>query len=437
MIQLILYAMFVDEAVIDVTGGKGGDGCVAWRREKYIPYGGPAGGDGGDGGDVAIQADENADTLSDFAARKRFAAKAGEKGHGKGMNGHRGEDLLLHVPPGTMVMDAESQNMLADLVHHGDRAVVARGGRGGFGNAHFTSSTRQAPDFAELGEPGENRKVKLELKLVADVGIIGFPSVGKSSFIAAVSAARPKIAAYPFTTLVPHLGVVRVSHREFILCDIPGLIEGASEGRGLGDKFLRHVERCGILVHLLDVGRKDLSKDYKIIRSELKKYSPTLAKKKEIVVLNKIDVLGNDAKEVIASLKKKKIRAEAAISAATTQGTAGLLKKLLPLVLKARKKRVSDRVKEDKTGALPILRPHLASAHMGSFRMSAAKDGTILVVGKRLEQFVQMTNFANAGSRQRFQDVIERIGLLRRIKAARTSDEMGVYVGKVRIDQYL
>ncbi len=431
--------MFLDEATIDVSGGKGGNGCVAWRREKYVPNGGPDGGDGGDGGDVVVIADPNTDTLSDYASRKRFAATAGEPGTGKNCAGHMGKDLILHVPPGTMVYESgegQKPRLLADLQHSGDRIIAAHGGRGGYGNTHFKTSTRQAPDFAELGGPGQKKSVKFELKLVADAGIIGYPSTGKSSLIAAVSRARPKIADYPFTTLVPNLGVVRAFDREFVLCDVPGLIEGASEGKGLGDKFLRHIERCGILLHLLDVSRDDIVADYKAIRKELKAYSPALAKKKELVVLNKIDLVGDDPEIWVSALKKAKITVFASISAATHKGTEDLMKKLLPLILKEREQRLSDSIDDkDLAKELPVLKPHLLSGKMGAYRIER-DDEEIRISGTRLEQFTQMTNFKNAGSRQRFRDVVTRIGLLKAIERI-VKPEDKIWIGQTRVDEHL
>lgn len=416
---------------------------MAWRREKFVPEGGPDGGDGGRGGDVVFLADSNTDTLSDYASAKRFKAPNGEHGTGKSCNGHGGEEFILRVPPGTVVMQIDKLNpskpgvLVADLKNVGDRAVIAKGGKGGFGNAHFKSSTRQAPDFAEVGEPGRVVTVRLELKLVADVGIIGFPSVGKSSLIAAVSSAKPKIAAYEFTTLVPNLGVVKVFDREFVLCDIPGLIEGASEGKGLGDKFLRHVERCGILVHMLDINRADLVEDYKVIRNELKAYSPTLAKKKEVVVLNKIDLVGGDAKPFVEELKKAKIKVFATISSVTTQGTADLMKKLLPLVLKEKEKRATAVVEEQEQTAaqLPVLRPHLRRELMGMYDIEERAD-RIVITGKRIEQFTAMTNFSNPGARQRFVDVMERTGVVKALKKL-NAGETPVYIGSMRIDEYV
>ena len=276
--------MFLDEAEITVHGGNGGNGLVSWRKEKFISRGGPWGGDGGDGGNVIFRADSNTDTLSTFAQVKVFRAKNGGIGGKCDKHGKNGEDLVLKVPPGTVIYHDGSA--VADLTNHGDEEIIAKGGRGGYGNAHFTSSVRQAPDFAERGEAGEEKSLNLELKLVADVGIIGYPSVGKSTLISVISASRPKIGDYPFTTITPNLGVVQVHDRRFVACDVPGLIDGASEGKGLGDTFLRHIERCAVLVHILDVNREDVVSDYKAIRSELTNYSPTLSEKKEVVILN-------------------------------------------------------------------------------------------------------------------------------------------------------
>ncbi len=433
--------MFLDEVIIDVHGGKGGNGCVAWRREKYVPRGGPSGGDGGQGGSIVLQADANTDTLSAFATSKRFSAENGVPGTGKCMNGRAGIDRILHVPPGTIVWQYNHETKktigspLTDLKSLGEQLIVARGGRGGFGNAHFTSSTRQAPDFAELGEPGSKCTLKLELKLVGDVGIIGYPSVGKSSLIAAVSSARPKIAAYPFTTLVPNLGVTKVGDREFVLCDVPGLIEGASEGKGLGDQFLRHIERCGILVHMLDVTRDDLPADYKAIRNELKAYSPSLSAKREVVVLNKIDVVGGDVQPWIAELKKEGIEVFASVSAATTQGARELMQKLWPLVAEERQKRIAER--PEPSASLPVLRPDGEHTdRMGTYRVTEQNDGTILVSGRRLEQFVAMTDFSGDGGKQRFLDVVDRIGLASELFKI-NPDGKPVFIGSIDVTKFL
>lgn len=410
--------MFLDIVTIEASGGAGGKGAVAWRREKYVPYGGPDGGNGGDGGDIVVEADPNTDTLSTFMSRKKFKAKDGEKGGGKSQAGARAEDMILRVPPGTMVYDVTNgseESLIADLESPGDRVIVGHGGRGGYGNAHFKSPVRQAPDFAELGEPGQKHAIRMELKLVADVGIIGFPSVGKSSLITAVSKARPKIAEYQFTTLVPNLGVVNVAGREFVLCDVPGLIEGASEGKGLGHQFLRHIERCGLVIHLLDVSRDDIVADYKTIRNELSSYSPGLAKKRELVVLNKIDLVGGDAKPWVDALKKAKIKIFAQISAATHQGSEELMKDLLPIVLEEKQSRAAEEIEDEEKKELPVLKPHLLSEKMGAFRVER-QDGKVVVRGKRLEQFTTMTDFGNPSARNRFRDVVNRIGLLKALE---------------------
>lgn len=284
---------FVDEAQIEVIGGHGGAGCVSFLREKYKAKGGPNGGDGGDGGDVVLEVDPSLTSLLDFKYQPRLAATRGEHGRGKDQHGHRGADAVAKVPLGTIVRDADGGDPIADLTASGARVVVARGGRGGRGNAYFKSSTNQAPRHAQPGLPGEERRLRLELQLVADVGLLGFPNVGKSTFISRVSAARPRIADYPFTTLVPNLGVVRVDDdRTFVIADIPGLIAGAHQGHGLGDRFLRHVSRTRLLLHLLDAsgmsGRDPLD-DHDVINRELALYDPAVAAKPQLVAANKID----------------------------------------------------------------------------------------------------------------------------------------------------
>jgi len=444
--------MFLDEATIEIRGGDGGRGCVSWRREKYIPYGGPDGGDGGDGGDVFIVADENTDTLSDYASRKKFEAEKGRFGSGQLRGGKNGEDLELLVPPGTLVWEIlpdGTKELIGDLREKGDRLLAAHGGRGGYGNAHFKSSTRQKPDFAELGEPGERIRVTLELKLVADVGIIGYPNVGKSTLISVISAAKPKIADYEFTTLVPNLGVVQVGERGYVVCDVPGLIEGASEGKGLGGTFLKHIERCGVLLHVLDIGRHlqdgggvnadGLVTDYRAIRKELEAYSPSLAQKRELVVLNKSDLLGGDTAEAEKVLKKAKIKLFMVLSAATQGGTEKLKKDLLPIVLEERENRKAkeETAQIEELNTMPVLRPHLDSLKMGAYRLQPQADGSLRITGKRLEQFTVMTDFSKDGGVRRFLNVVDRIGLLKAIKKLRKTGEEPVYIGKMRVDEYL
>jgi GTP-binding protein len=322
---------FVDEVTIRVKAGAGGNGAIAFRREKFVPKGGPSGGDGGNGASVVLVVDEGLSTLLDFRYKSQFDAPAGEAGANKDMYGRAGADIVLRVPPGTQVFDADTGALIGDLRTHGERLVVAQGGKGGRGNMHFATSTDRAPRRSEPGTPGVERTIRLELKLLADVGLLGFPNVGKSSLIARVSAARPKIADYPFTTLVPNLGTVGLSgERTFVVADIPGLIEGAHAGAGLGDRFLRHLDRTRLLVHLLDPsaaadGRSPLA-DYEAMNRELALYDPELAARPQIVVLNKIDIPEvRKRKTQLARAFAKRGVSLLAISAATGEGTAELL----------------------------------------------------------------------------------------------------------------
>jgi GTP-binding protein len=332
---------FIDRARISVRGGDGGDGAVAFRREKYVPKGGPAGGDGGDGGSVIFEVDEGLSTLLDFRYRHEHKAVAGENGANKDRYGKCGSDIVLRVPAGTMVFDDAASVLLADLRKHGERFIAARGGRGGRGNIHFATSIDRAPRHFERGRPGQERVIRLELKLLADVGLVGFPNVGKSSFIARVSAARPKIADYPFTTLIPNLGVVQLpGERSMVLADVPGLIEGAHSGAGLGHQFLRHLERTRVLVHILEVGQipgRTPLRDYLALRRELELYDPKLAARHEILVLNKVDLPATRTR--VAALKKLFARRGLrlfAISTATGEGSAQVLEAAWTALVKAR-----------------------------------------------------------------------------------------------------
>ena len=332
---------FVDQAHVHVRGGRGGNGAVAFRREKFVPMGGPAGGDGGNGGSVVLVVDGGMSTLLDFRYKKEYQAPSGEAGASKDMYGRTGSDLILRVPPGTQVFDDSSGQLLCDMRTDGQVFVAAGGGKGGRGNIHFATATDRAPRKSEPGLPGEERALRLELKLLADVGLLGFPNVGKSSLIARISAARPKIADYPFTTLVPNLGMVRLSdERSFVVADVPGLIEGAHGGAGLGDRFLRHLERTRVLVHLLEVspapGRTPL-RDFVTLSRELKLYDPELASRPQIVVLNKVDL--PDVRKARARLARP-FRARGipllAISAATGAGIPELLEAIWKLLSEAR-----------------------------------------------------------------------------------------------------
>jgi GTP-binding protein len=323
--------MFVDEAVIHVKAGDGGAGCVSFRREKYVPKGGPDGGDGGDGGSVVFLADPNKNTLLDFAGKHHWKARSGQAGMGKKMAGESGEDLIIRVPPGTIILDTEKQIRLADLDQPHKQVVIARGGTGGRGNWHFKSPTNQAPRYAEPGTEGDERNLRLELKLIADVGLVGMPNAGKSTLLRAISAARPKVADYPFTTLEPQLGIAELpGDRRIVVADIPGLIEGAQHGAGLGHAFLRHIERTKIIVHLLDLFPTDASDpadNYRKIRRELEAFSPELASKPEIIAANKIDLAIDD--EAISKLTQDLPEKEIlAISGATHAGLDSLLETL-------------------------------------------------------------------------------------------------------------
>ena len=282
---------FLDTAKVYIRSGNGGNGCVAFRREKFIEYGGPWGGDGGKGGDVWAEAVDNLNTLIDYRYQQHVTAKNGEHGMGKVMTGANGDDAVMKVPPGTQIYEEDGETLICDLAGTGDRVQLLRGGNGGFGNAHFKSSTNQAPRHANPGQPGEEKIIILKLKLIADAGLIGMPNAGKSTFLSRVSAARPKIADYPFTTLAPQLGVVRIDGTDFVLADLPGLIEGAHDGAGLGDRFLGHAERCHVIVHLVDGTESEIAKIYKTIRAELEAYGQLLIAKPEIVALNKCDAI--------------------------------------------------------------------------------------------------------------------------------------------------
>jgi GTP-binding protein len=328
---------FLDEAKVYIRSGDGGNGCVAFRREKFIEYGGPNGGDGGHGGDVVARAVDGLNTLIDYRYQQHFMAKNGGAGMGKDRHGANGPDAILKIPVGTQIYDEDGETLLADLTETGQTAVLARGGNGGFGNAHFKSSTNRTPRHANPGQPGIELTIRLRLKLIADAGIIGLPNAGKSTFLAAVSAAKPKIADYPFTTLHPQLGVVDVDGREFVLADLPGLIEGAHEGVGLGDRFLGHVERCRVLLHLIDGTDGDAGEAYKTVRTELLAYGHELMGKPEIVALNKSDALSpEDIKQQVARLKRAAKKTPLVLSGVSGAGVTEVLRALFQYVQQTR-----------------------------------------------------------------------------------------------------
>lgn len=433
------YKMFCDEVTVQFIGGRGGNGCVGFRREKYVPRGGPNGGDAGKGGTIYLVADENINTLAEFNTRKNFRAADGENGLGKDMGGHDASDLMLPVPVGTIIFPEKGKTPIADLTKSGDTFLAARGGRGGFGNAHFKSSTRQAPAFAELGEPGEKHTIKLELKLVADVGIIGLPSVGKSTLISRISNARPKIAEYHFTTLVPNLGLVNMKpfggslQQNFLACDLPGLIEDAHKGKGLGIKFLKHVARNKILVHLIDINAIDPAQDYKIIMGELRQFDRKLAKKPHCIAFNKTEHIDQETvKEIIKNFKKTARKKENifAISAVTGQGLKELIWEVWRL-LEAEKKKEHEKKPEREPKKIKLYQPHLEEdSHR--FTAKILRDGktkrAFLVTGPRIDQIVIMTNTENPEAVARVYDVCEKMGINRELRriGAKFGDEFRI-----------
>ena len=337
-ISYIALMKFLDEAKVYIRSGDGGNGCVSFRREKFIEFGGPNGGDGGKGGDVVARAVEGLNTLIDYRYQQHFKAKNGRGGMGKDRHGASGADAVLKIPVGTQIYEEDGATLIADLTEAGQRALLARGGNGGFGNAHFKSSTNRAPRRANPGQPGEELTIRLRLKLIADAGIVGLPNAGKSTFLAAVSAARPKIADYPFTTLNPQLGVAETDGREFVLADIPGLIEGAHEGVGLGDRFLGHVERCRVLLHLVDGTLADAGEAYNTVRAELSAYGHGLAEKPEIVALTKADALDAGAiRDQAGRLQRAAKRPPFVISAVSGEGVAEVVRALLGVIEQTRR----------------------------------------------------------------------------------------------------
>ena len=321
---------FLDQAKIYLEAGDGGNGCLSFRREKYIEYGGPNGGDGGNGGNIIFKAVKNLNTLIDFRYQQHFRAEKGRPGEGSERTGRSGKDLIIKVPVGTEILAEDKETLLADMIEENQEVLLAKGGRGGFGNAHYKTSTNQAPERADPGTPGEQLAVWLRLKLIADIGLVGFPNAGKSTLLSVLTAARPKIANYPFTTLHPNLGVFYVYDREFVIADLPGLIEGASEGVGLGHRFLGHTERCSVILHLIDGTSEDVVQSYKTIRDELKNYGDVLVKKPEIVVLNKIDALSQDEiDKKIKDLKKVNKKKVIAISGVAKLGLDDLKKAIV------------------------------------------------------------------------------------------------------------
>lgn len=414
--------MFFDEARIYVKAGKGGNGCVAFRHEKFMPLGGPSGGNGGKGGDVYVRAVRNRNTLLAFEHQNIFAAQDGQSGRGKDLYGRTGESVIVQVPLGTVVRDAQTHVVLADLIEEGQEVCVARGGRGGRGNAAFATPTNQAPRISEKGEPGEERWLALELKLIADVGVVGMPNAGKSTLLAAVSAARPKIAPYPFTTLQPNLGVVSLDlNATFVLADLPGLIKGASQGVGLGHQFLRHVERTRLLVHLLDGTSGDPLSDWDTINRELALFSQKLAEKRQIVVFNKIDV--TNAREVwplVQAMLQERGVEPLCISAATGEGVQELLQRIV---------RELDELPAEIWTEIVGPEPEVDEK---AFVIVRDGDGW-RVRGIAIERAAAMTNWDQDESAARFQRILEAMGITMALREAGVEEGDTVYIGKFEL----
>lgn len=414
---------FIDEAAVTAAGGNGGDGLVAWRREKYIPKGGPAGGDGGHGGTVFLEATSELSTLVEFRFKRHFAADSGRPGGTSNKSGRSGTDLVVPVPLGTIVYrsaEGEEEAFLADLREPGQRVALAKGGRGGLGNQHFATSTRQAPRFAEKGEPGERVSARLELRLLADCGIVGLPNAGKSTLLSVVSAARPKIADYPFTTLEPQLGVVRVSPEEsFVMVDVPGLIEGAHQGAGLGDRFLRHVERTRLLLHLIDGAKpvQEILTDLRVIEEELRAWSPQLASKPRMLVISKLDL--PIAQDALAQLRSGELPDVRGISAATGAGVQDLIYAAWQAL-----------------AAAPV--PEIAIAQNAQIHLKPQEAFTIhreedrfVIAGERVERLASMTDFDSDEGLARFEQILAKLGVEKKLR------ELGAVEGDtVRIGPY-
>lgn len=417
--------MFVDNATVIVTAGKGGNGIISFRRERYIAKGGPDGGDGGNGGDVVFVASNNENTLADFRYQKELKAQDGGNGANAKRHGKKGQDLEVKVPVGTQV--TLKGELIADFTEDNQKEVIAIGGKGGFGNAHFTSSTRQAPKIAEKGEDGEEFELELELKIIADVGLVGLPNAGKSTLLAKCSSAKPKIANYPFTTLNPHLGVVKVDKgQEILIADIPGLIDGASQGKGLGDEFLRHVERTQVLLHLIDSYSNDVVADYKTIIKELKDYKIDLSKKPQIVALTKIegldkDIVNDQYKSLAKVAKGKKIHK---ISALSGQGLQDLLYDLYGMVSKKRAEHTGEE------SDVPIIR---AVEEDDEWSIETEK-GSVIVRGSKIERFAKRTDFESEDAVRRLRDIMRKFGIMKEFEKQKVDPNSKVYFGDNRED---
>ena len=403
--------MFIDEVNLKLIAGKGGDGCTSFLREKYVPLGGPDGGNGGKGGSIIFKADKGLRTLIDLRYKKVIKGDSGEMGRGRNQTGSSANDTVIVVPIGTTIKDTDTNLIICDLVSDNQECVVAKGGRGGKGNAAFMTNKNKAPYTSELGEPGEERNICCELKLLADVGLVGFPSVGKSSLISVISAAKPKIADYHFTTLVPNLGVVKAGDYSYVVADLPGMIEGSSEGVGLGDKFLRHASRCRVVCHVLDMGEvdeRDVIEDYKIIRNEIKKYDENLYNKKELIVANKMDL--PNAKENLEKFKKVFKDVEILeVSAATKEGTKELIFKLKELLESLPEEEIYEK-NEFEDYVLYEFK------HEKPYKIERVGESKWRVTGPELEKLLKMTRFNSDESALRFASKLKALGVDEELK---------------------
>ena len=419
---------FIDKAKIKISSGKGGNGVVAWRREKYVDKGGPAGGDGGKGGSVYLVADEGLSTLLDFTYRSIFKADNGENGFKKSMHGKSAKDLYIKVPAGTLVKDLKTGNIIADLTEHNQTVLVAKGGRGGRGNTHFCTPQNRAPQYCEPGEPGIERELQLELKLIADVGLLGLPNAGKSTFISRVSAAKPKIADYPFTTIVPNLGVVRKSDGGgYVIADIPGLIEGASEGVGLGHDFLRHVERCRFLLHIVDGTEEDPVQNYKIINEELKKYSEKLANLYQVVAINKIDSIEAGRLEELTGEFAKLGVTPYLISAVTGENIQQIKNELENKVNSIPKPESEVTIAEDTDAT---------NNDDGFWDVQKIKKDTYLVTGGRIIRISQVTDPRSTEQVIRFQNIMISMGIMDELKRLGIQNGDTIVAGKLELEYW-
>ena len=419
---------FLDKAKIRVISGHGGNGMVAWRREKYVDKGGPAGGDGGRGGDIYFVADENMSTLLDFKIKSVFKAPSGENGGIKGMHGACAKDLYLKVPMGTIVRDTKTGNIIADWTEHEQTVLIAKGGRGGRGNARFATAQKRAPQFCEPGEPGIERILELELKLIADIGLLGMPNAGKSTFISAVSSAKPKIADYPFTTLVPNLGVVKKPDGgSYVIADIPGLIEGASEGVGLGHEFLRHVERCRFLVHIVDLTAENPVENYKIINNELKKHSEGLANLYQILVLNKIDAILDEDLKKFKNEFKPFAKDIFTISAATKQGLDELLYFISNKVDEIPKPEFDIDVEED-LGAY--------DNDDSAFEVNKVAKDVYIISGGKINRLAKVTDARNTEQVVRLQNIMKSMGVFEKLQQYGLKNGDTVILGHLELGYY-